>query len=108
MKFKLKKEHYESKIITKDKHGNDVLVDKHSFNDYFAELMFATGQGHLIELNPLYNEAIDNEKKTFNQVTENVIALTYNPLKTDLEPQEQTQRKRGKRSDAGKPRTQKA
>lgn len=75
-KFKLKREHSESKIITKDKHGNDVLVDKYSFNDYFAELMFATGQGHLVELNPLYSEAIESKKKTFHQVTENVIALT--------------------------------
>jgi len=108
MKFKLKREHENSQIITKDKHGNDVLVTKHTFNDYFAEMMFANNLGHLIEINPLYSESLDNEKKTFTQVTENVIALTSNPLPTDLEPQKPTPVKRGKRSDAGKPRTQKA
>ena len=107
MKFKLKREHENSQIITKDKHGNDVLVTKHSFNDYFAELMLACNLGHLIELNPLYSESLENEKKTFTQVTDNVIALTSNPLKTDLPPQKEMPKERGLRSDAGKPRTQK-
>jgi len=107
MKFKLKREHENSQIITKDKSGNDVLITKHEFNDHFAELMLANNLGHLIEFNPLYEEAIDNEKKTFTQVTEGVIALTSNPLLTELEQQKQTPKKRGLRSDAGKPRTPK-
>ena len=107
MKFKLKREHENSQIITKDKSGNDVLVTKHEFNDHFAELMLANNLGHLIELNPFYEATLDNEKKTFTQVTENVIALTSNPLLTESEKQEKMPVKRGKRSDAGKPRTQK-
>ena len=49
-----------------------------------------------------------DEKKTFQQVTEGVIALTYEPLQSDLQPQKAMPKKRGLRSDAGKPRTQKA
>jgi hypothetical protein len=108
MKFKLKREHENSQIITKDKSGNDVLVTKHEFNDHFAELMFANNLGHLIEINPLYEEILSEEKKTFTQVTENVIALTSNPLLSESEQPKPTPVKRGKRSDAGKPRTQKA
>jgi len=107
-KFKIKREYLDSKIITKDKNGNEILIDNHSFNDYFAECMFSNNLGHLIEINPLYSEAINSEKKTFTQVTENVIALTSNPLLTESEQQKQMPKKRASRSDAGKPRQAKA
>lgn len=106
-RFKLKREHENSQIITKDKHGNDVLITKHEFNDYFAELMLANNLGHLIEINPIYSEAIESEKKTFTQVTEGVIALTSNPLLIESEQPKPMPKKRGLRSDAGKPRQQK-
>ena len=70
--------------------------------------MLANNQGHLIELNAMYEQMLIDEKKTFQQVTEDVIALTYEPLQSDLQPQKEMPKKRGLRSDAGKPRTQKA
>lgn len=83
LKFRIKQEFIHCDIITKDKSGNDVLVNHLNFNDYFANLMFAAGQSHLIELNPLYDVQLQEEKKTFEQISENVIALTYNPLQTE-------------------------
>jgi len=65
MKFRIKSEFFECDIITKDKSGNDVLVNKNNFNDYFANLMFLAGQSHLIEQNPHHNidfEEINIEK----------------------------------------------
>jgi len=106
-RFKLKREHENSQIITKDKHGNDILITKHEFNDYFAECMLANNLGHLIEINPLYKE-IEDEKKTFNQVSEGVIVLTSNPLQTESKPQEQTQKEKTSNSKGGKQRTPKA
>ena len=82
MKFRIKSEFLECDIITKDKSGNDVLVNKNNFNDYFANLMFIGGQGHLIEPNPHHDIEFE-EKKTFEQISDNVIALTYNPLSTE-------------------------
>ena len=108
MKFRLKKEFQNSQIFCKDKSGNEVLITSADFNDYFAELMLANNQGHLIELNAMYEQMLIDEKKTFQQVTEDVIALTYEPLQSDLQPQKEMRKKRGLRSDAGKPRTQKA
>ena len=101
MKFRIKSEFLECDIITKDKSGNDVLVNKNNFNDYFANLMFLAGQSHLIEQNPHHNVEFE-EKKTFEQLSENVIALTYNPLQTEESnlietPKEQTSKpKRGR------------
>lgn len=102
-KFQLKKQYIDCKIITKDSSGNDVLVDKGNFNDHYAKLMFATGQGHMIEVNKWYDETLE-EKKTFHQLSENVIALTYNPMEKGGEKQEPTVKQRKSRSDAGKPR----
>jgi len=82
MKFRIKSDFLDCDIITKDKSGNDVLVNKNNFNDYFANLMFIGGQGHLIEPNPHYDIKFE-EKKTFEQISENVIALTYDPLQTE-------------------------
>lgn len=101
MKFRIKSEFLECDIITKDKSGNDVLVNKNNFNDYFANLMFMAGQSHLIEPNPHHDIEFE-EKKTFEQLSENVIALTYNPLQAEESnsvetPKEQTSKpKRGR------------
>jgi len=105
MKFRIKSDFLDCDIITKDKSGNDVLVNKNNFNDYFANLMFIGGQGHLIEPNPHYDIKFE-EKKTFEQISENVIALTYDPLKTEESnsvetPQEQESKpKRGRQPKA--------
>lgn len=102
LKFRIKQEFIHCDIITKDKSGNDVLVNHLNFNDYFANLMFISGQGHLIELNPLYDAQLQEEKKTFEQISENVIALTYNPLEigennsTEIPKEQESKRKRGR------------
>lgn len=102
LKFRIKQEFIHCDIITKDKSGNDVLVNHLNFNDYFANLMFAAGQSHLIELNPLYDVQLQEEKKTFEQISENVIALTYNPLQTEesnlaeIPKEQELKRKRGR------------
>jgi hypothetical protein len=102
LKFKIKQEFIGCDIITKDKSGNDVLVNHLNFNDYFANLMFAAGQSHLIELNPLYDVQLQEEKKTFEQISENVIALTYNPLQIEennlqeIPKEQELKRKRGR------------
>jgi len=101
MKYRIKSEFLECNIITKDKSGNDVLINKTNFNDYLANLIFINGQGHLIEPNPHHNIEFE-EKKTFEQISENVIALTYDPLQNEENnsvqiPQEQElKRKRGR------------
>jgi hypothetical protein len=102
MKFRIKKEFIDCNIITKDKSGNDVLITQLNFNDYFANMLFVNGQGHLIEMNPNHDKENENQKKTFEQISENVIALTYNPLETEENnskeiPKEQVlNRKRGR------------
>ncbi|MEY2867793.1 MAG: hypothetical protein RIR01_193 [Bacteroidota bacterium] len=105
MKFRIKSEFLECDIITKDKSGNDVLVNKNNFNDYFANLMFLAGQSHLIEQNPHHNIEFE-EKKTFEQLSENVIALTYNPLQIEesnskeIQQEQELKRKRGRQPKA--------
>lgn len=102
MKFRIKKEFIDCNIITKDKSGNDVLITHLNFNDYFANMLFVNGQGHLIEMNPNHDKENENQKKTFEQISENVIALTYNPLEIGENnsqeiPKEQVlKRKRGR------------
>jgi hypothetical protein len=105
-RFRIKNEFIDCDIHTKDSNGNDIRVDKHIFNDTFANMILAAGQGHLIERNPMYDDVLHTQKKTFEQVSEGVIVLTLDPLKTDLKPQEETQKQRKPRSDAGKLRKQ--
>ena len=106
LKFRIKQEFIHCDIITKDKSGNDVLVNHFNFNDYFANLMFISGQGHLIELNPHYDVQLSEEKKTFEQISENVIALTYNPLEIEennsqeIPKEQESKRKRGRQPKA--------
>lgn len=106
LKFRIKQEFIHCDIITKDKSGNDVLVNHLNFNDYFANLMFISGQGHLIELNPHYDVQLSEEKKSFEQISENVIALTYNPLEIgennlkEILKEQESKRKRGRQPKA--------
>lgn len=106
LKFRIKQEFIHCDIITKDKSGNDVLVNHLNFNDYFANLMFTSGQGHLIELNPHYDVQLSEEKKSFEQISENVIALTYNPLEIgennlqEIPKEQESKRKRGRQPKA--------
>ena len=50
-------------IITRAESGQEVIVTRDTFNDYFAERMIACGQDHLVMINPHYTEAANSEKK---------------------------------------------
>ena len=106
MKFRIKKEFIDCNIITKDKSGNDVLITQLNFNDYFANMLFVNGQGHLIEMNPNHDKENENQKKTFEQISENVISLTYNPLEIgennsqEIPKEQESKRKRGRQPKA--------
>lgn len=99
-KWLLKPEFINAQVITKSESGQDVLIDKTNFSDYWAERMLVNGQGHLIQLSANYKP--DMEKKSFLHITENVIISTFGKEQTEkseqkeiAEPQE-LKRKRGR------------
>lgn len=99
-KYFLKTEFINDKIITKNSDGQDTLVTAETFNDYFAEMMIKAGQGHLIQANTQYVES--GEKKSFEQISDDVILLTSTPEQIAENLQNQTakepalKRKRGR------------
>lgn len=107
-KYYLKKEHENSTIITRNKEGRDVLVTKNNFNDYFAELMLANNQHHLVQLNHLYDEKSVSEKKTFTQISEDVISLTSTPEQIAERGQKQIVNEQESKPKRGRPPVQKA
>lgn len=74
-KYLLKQEFLDCEIHTKTSDGTDILVTSKTFDDYFAELMIRNGQGHLIKVNPHFEEN-PLEKKSFGVITEELISLT--------------------------------
>lgn len=95
------KEGYES-IISKTSDGTEILITPSIFNDYFGDMMMQNNQGHLLIINPRWTSENSNEKKTFVQITEDVISLTSpyeqiekNSLSEIAEPLE-LKRKRGR------------
>jgi hypothetical protein len=105
--FRLKKEYIDGQIITKDRSGNDVLVHKGNFNDHYAKLIMEAGQHHLVEANNEFNPDIHGQKKSFEQVSENVIVLTYDPKKEGLPKQNETPKTQESNSKRGRPSKQK-
>ena len=95
------KEGYET-IITKSDDGHELLITPNTFNDYFGDLMMKNNQAHLLTINQEWAKENNTEKKTFTQITENVILLTSNqeqieessPNPTVNEPE--LKRKRGR------------
>lgn len=81
IKYKLRKEHEDSQIITKSESGQEVLIHKDNFTDYWAEQMLANGQAHLIEIKPQFKPELV-EKKSFVHVSENVIISTFGKEQT--------------------------
>jgi len=95
------KEGYET-IITKSDDGHELLITPNTFNDYFGDLMMKNNQAHLLTINQEWSKENNTEKKTFTQITENVILLTSNLEKTENNLQNPTvnepvlKRKRGR------------
>lgn len=107
-KYYLKKEHENSTIITRNREGREVLVTKNNFNDYYAELMLANNQHHLIQLNHLYDEKSALEKKTFTQISEGVISLTSTPEQIAEKGQSQIVKESESKPKRGRPFKQQA
>lgn len=74
-KYLLHPDHINSTIISKSPDGHDILVTKNTFNDYFAECMLRSGQGHCIMINRHHTDET-SEKKSFTQISETSILLT--------------------------------
>lgn len=70
-------------IITKTDDGHELVITPNTFNDYFGDLMMKNNQGHLLTISSEWSEGNSTEKKTFTQITENVILLTSSPEKTE-------------------------
>jgi len=81
-KYLLNTQFLDSIITTKTNDGTEIVVTSRDFNDEFAEMFIMNGQSHLVRLNPNFIEN-PSEKKTFVQVSESVISLTLNPLKSE-------------------------
>ena len=77
-------------IITKTDDGHELVITPNTFNDYFGDLMMKNNQGHLLTISSEWSEGNSTEKKTFTQITENVILLTSSPEKTENGLQNQT------------------
>ena len=77
-------------IITKSDDGHEMLITPNTFNDYFGDLMMKNNQTHLLTINTEWARENNTEKKTFTQITENVILLTSSPEKTENGLQNQT------------------
>ena len=77
-------------IITKTDDGHELVITPNTFNDYFGDLMMKNNQTHLLTINTEWARENNTEKKTFTQITENVILLTSSPEKTENGLQNQT------------------
>ena len=77
-------------IITKSDDGHELLITPNTFNDYFGDLMMKNNQAHLLTINTEWAKENNTEKKTFTQISDNVILLTSNTEKTENSSQLQT------------------
>lgn len=95
-------------IITKTDDGHELVITPNTFNDYFGDLMMKNNQGHLLTISSQWSEGNSTEKKTFTQITENVILLTSNPEKTEKNLPNQTVKEVASKQKPGRPRVNKA
>ena len=95
-------------IITKTDDGHELVITPNTFNDYFGDLMMKNNQGHLLTISSEWSEGNSTEKKTFTQITENVILLTSNHEKTDEKPLKETVKEVVSKQKPGRPRANKA
>ena len=99
-KYTLKGEH--SVIFTRTSDGTEISFEPKDFNDALGDLLCLNNQDHLVSINPQWQNANVTEKKTFKQITDNVILLTSNQEQTEESSPSQTanepssKRKRGR------------
>ena len=92
-------------IITKSDDGHELLITPNTFNDYFGDLMMKNNQGHLLTISQDWVNNNNTEKKTFTQITENVILLTSNPEKIENSlPNQTVKEQESKRKPGRQPR----
>lgn len=77
-KYMFRPEHKNAQVILKAD-GIELLVTENNLDDVLAEKMLQNNYGHLLQINADFKQELE-EKKTFNQVSENVISLTSDPL----------------------------
>lgn len=65
-----------AEIISRTSDGTEILITPLTFNDYFGDMMMQNNQGHMLIINPRWTAENNTEKKTFVQITEDVISLT--------------------------------
>jgi hypothetical protein len=87
-KYTLKEGH--SVIFTRTSDGTEISFTPREFNDQLGDLLCQNNQEHLLIINPEWQNANITEKKTFAQITENVILLTSSPDQTANNSQNQT------------------
>lgn len=102
IKFKLRSEHENAQIITKSESGQEVLINKENFTDYWAERMIANGQSHLVEVRPSFKPEM-LEKKSFVHVSENVIISTFPNELTEKSEQKPTANDQELKRKPGRP-----
>lgn len=77
-------------IITKSDDGHELLITPNTFNDYFGDLMMKNNQAHLLTINQEWAKENNTEKKTFTQISDNVILLTSKEEQTENSLRNQT------------------
>lgn len=107
-KFTLKPEFLDCQIITKTSDGTEILITKYNFSDYYGELLLKNNQSHLININPNYIDEDENKKKSFQQITPNVILLTSKPQTRDEKKHSKTLDEQTSRPSVGRGRPRKA
>lgn len=88
-KYMFRPEHKNAQVILKAD-GIELLVTESNLDDILAEKMIQNNYGHLLQVSIDFKEELE-EKKTFNQVSENVISLTSDPLQTAEESSKKNQ-----------------
>jgi hypothetical protein len=104
-KYTLKPGH--AVIFTRTQDGTEISITPNDFNDTLGDLMCQNNQEHLLIINPEWQNANITEKKTFAQITENVILLTSNPDQTESNSQKPTVNVSDLKRKSGRPRVNK-
>lgn len=107
-KFSLKPEYVDCKIHTKLDDGTEVLIDKFNFTDFYAEVLLKNNQAHLININPNWQDSDEAKKKSFQQLTPNVISLTQRTQSRDEKKQSETSDAQKSKPNVGRGRPRKA
>lgn len=105
-KYSLKEGH--SVIFTRTQDGTEISFTPREFNDQLGDLLCQNNQEHLLIINPEWQNSNQTEKKTFNQITENVITLISNPDQTEKSSPNPTVSVSDLKPKRGRPRVNRA